>query len=77
VKAKVTIMNDRVIPMTLKVQSSDKDAWDHEYHKLAPAQGKTVEYEIPENSSPYLKIWENNVALLSYIPNDVDFKENV
>jgi hypothetical protein len=68
-KTKVVINNDRVIPMNLRVVDSTALAWQGEYYLIAPAQAQVIELDMPEGCSPYLKIWENNTAFLTYIDN--------
>jgi hypothetical protein len=65
---KVMIMNDRKSPMLLKVQ--DVVTAEVELVSIGEAQAKVVELNLPENSIPYFKIWENNVAFLSSINKD-------
>jgi hypothetical protein len=69
VKTKIVIMNDRVIPMILKVQDVTCPS-NMSNIGLQPAEVRVIEYEIPNDCVPYFKIWENNVALLSYFHKD-------
>lgn len=65
-KQKVVIMNDRSSPMNLKVGGLEGDS----YQGVEVADCVVVSILIPEDTTLYLKIWENNTALLSYCQND-------
>ena len=67
-KTKIAIFNDRKIEMQVRIM--DKGKYDHNYHEfdtLKPASMGIFEIEIPDDSIPYFKVWENNVAFLSFI----------
>ncbi len=65
-KTKFCVFNDRKIQMNLQVQNApDTDLAD--FRKIAPITMAVMDIEIPDGAYPYLKIWENEQALLSYI----------
>ena len=64
---KVFYLNDREVPA--KIFLTDL----HKLEKtLAPAQGQFFEIEMPQDHSPYIKIWETNVVLLGSIKSDAE-----
>ncbi len=69
---RIMVHNDREIPMMLTV-ARDKHRVNNvdKSYRLEPAEAKMVEIDVPDGYSPYLKIWETNVALLSVIQSDV------
>lgn len=69
-KTAIVIFNDRKIPMGIRVQDANFDSFNftgERYVSLKPATMSTIEIDIPEGCVPYLKVWENNTAFLSYI----------
>jgi hypothetical protein len=65
---KIQVMNDRKIPMNLRVRGQSDEPWSGSYFLIEPASLKEVELEMPEGAVPFLKIWENNTAFLTYSP---------
>lgn len=66
-KTKLYVINDRSIKMILRVQAIEKPWEDQSFHVLQPAEGKLIEFEIPEGSFPYIKIWETGQAMISWM----------
>lgn len=67
IKLKVVINNDRKIPMRLRVQCGSKEAWECDYYILQTSEVVTIEFEAPEETVPYFKIWEDGSALLGSV----------
>lgn len=73
-KQRIAVLNDRKIPMHLRIlDSSYNPGESQENYTLQPAEMKLVEIDIPEGSTPWLKILEDNTAMLSYISAGFNF----
>ena len=69
-KMKIVINNDRKIPMHLRVFGVNDSTGDGKLHILKECEIKAIKIEIPEGCCPYIKIWENGDAFLSYIDSE-------
>lgn len=74
-KQRIAVLNDRKIPMHLRILDSSYNPGESQekFYTLQPAEMKLVEFDIPEGSTPWLKIWEDNTAMLSYISAGFNF----
>lgn len=66
-KTKFVVFNDRITPMSLRVIGADESKNPERYLKIDPASMATIELELSPDTIPFLKIWENNSALLTYV----------
>lgn len=65
-KHKIFIMNDRQIPMSIRIVDTTDVAWEGRYFILEVNRGEVFELDLLEDQIPYLKIWEDNSAFLSH-----------
>lgn len=65
-KATMLINNDRTVPMSLRIVSVTDEPHEGRQVLIKPASIYLAELELPEGTVPYLKIWENGAAFLSY-----------
>ena len=68
-KTKIAIFNDLQKTMNLQIQESDGSR----YQTVYQATATMVEYEIPEGTIPFFKVWSTGQAFLSFIDSEVIF----
>ena len=59
---KIVYFNDRSIPAHVRVDVRTGGAYS-----LAPFTYGVYEIDLPPNSIPYIKVWENNMVLIDWI----------
>lgn len=65
---KLAVFNDRNVPMNVRMMGGSYNPdTSQEYIIIPPQSHKLLELEIPEGSTPWFKLWENNTALFSYV----------
>lgn len=68
-KTKMCIFNDLQKLMHLQIQEADGSRYEIVYQ----ANAVMIEYELPEGTVPYFKVWATGQALLSFIDSEVKF----
>ena len=65
-KSKIFVFNDRKTAMLCRAIDS---VIENRYYNIPPNEGALVDLTIPKGSCPFIKLWEEGVALVTYIDN--------
>ncbi len=68
-KTKICIFNDLQKTMILQIQELS----EHRYQTIRQANAAMIEYDLPEGTVPYFKVWATGQAFLSYIDPEMKF----
>ena len=63
---KIYYVNDESVPVTIRLIGPAPECVNT-YTTLRPQEGRMFEFDAPEGAVPYVKRWNNNIVLLSYI----------
>jgi hypothetical protein len=69
---KMVLFNDKTSALSVRVIDLNSQ-WDEGTGilVLAPQEIRIVNLQVPDDTIGYFKIWDNNVALLSYIKEEM------
>lgn len=65
-KTSVYLFNDRKIKMKIRILD-ESEVKETEHLELEPARGAHIPLVIGDGKVPFVKIWEDNSVLVSYI----------